>query len=77
MPLQKRPRLFRGGFSGRVFVTSSYTTDSSGNIVSHVKFDVTEDFNRLMLEEIQRKAEQELAAFFLDQDTPTNDKEAI
>lgn len=45
--MKQRPRLLRGGLSGRVYVVTKYT-ESDGQIVAKEKFDVTDDFRELV-----------------------------
>ena len=54
----KLPRLFAGGLTGRIFVTTNYTEKPGGTIESLVKYDVTEDFERI---ETERAADLLLA----------------
>lgn len=42
-----KPRLLRGGLSGRVYVVMRYRELQNGGIQAHTKYDVTEDFDIL------------------------------
>lgn len=54
MTAKQTPRLFRGGLTGRIYVTTSYEKQENGLIVANKKFDVTGDFEAI---EAERRAE--------------------
>jgi len=47
MTTKQPPRLFVGGLTGRIYVTTSYREWDNGTVESLVKYDVTEDFERI------------------------------
>jgi hypothetical protein len=65
MTTKQPPRLFVGGLTGRIYVTTSYRMVDDGrwvNMVSNTKYDVTEDFER-----IEAEREQECHAMSEDE----------
>lgn len=47
---QQTPRLMRGGLSGRVYVVTRYRDLGDGNYEALEKYDVTEEFEAMIVE---------------------------
>ena len=54
--MTQKPRLFQGGLTGRIYVTTRYRELDTGVIVSDEKFDVTADFKRIEAERAEAKS---------------------
>lgn len=55
-----KPRLLRSGLTGSVYVVTRYRQDDSGNIVAQTKYDVTEDFTRLLDDAMASRSDADL-----------------
>jgi hypothetical protein len=47
------PRLMCGGLTGRVYVVTRYTEEPDGTLTASAKYDVTEDFKRVVFEYLE------------------------
>jgi hypothetical protein len=56
----KPPLLMVGGLTGRIYITTSYKVTSDGDVISNIKYDVTDQFEAIEASrEQQRQAENE------------------